>query len=162
MATSDLTFVIVCTKEAKMPSDPQNRPVITGQLARLDVKRLQLRGLVVSMRCPACDEPWVRGLVDRISYPVPNVEGAVDLGGCCHECGHEWSVPATLRLSVELVEGPSASTEGVVVVSREGHRVGADGVTCKRCGAVMVIDGDEITWRHDGPDTGPDCRRVLL
>ncbi len=72
----------------------------------IDVKRFYVPGASLASKCPKCGREHERDFGDRyIMYPKANTPIKINLycgddedGGC----GHEWSVMAVLRVTLEV------------------------------------------------------------
>ena len=80
-------------------------PRLTGNLdVSPEVKRFNCPDTYIETECPECGEPKKTETVDILEYPVFNEPGVERIYCCCYECDHEWSIPITLHLSIEIEE----------------------------------------------------------
>ena len=71
---------------------------------KIDAKRFYLEGVELERECPNCKDMIEidLGSDNRLSFPVMNEE--FELHIWCEKCNHEFSVPAQLKVKLEVYE----------------------------------------------------------
>ena len=66
----------------------------------LEDKRVYLAGVRITDKCPGCKRTIK---IDMAKHPIsyPNMNKPFKYGMWCEVCGHEWSVPVILKVSLE-------------------------------------------------------------
>lgn len=77
-------------------------PIIVNDTVKgsLDIKRMNLPGVVVEDDCPKCGKKWTfNGKTDYVSYPI--LGDKINLYGWC-DCGADWDVHVTIGIRISL------------------------------------------------------------
>ena len=65
------------------------------------VKRLQMPGTFIKMKCPKCGDSWEIEMIDKIYYPDEDRED-LNFYGECEKCETDWEVPYKVEVFAKI------------------------------------------------------------